>query len=75
MSSSPSDDLKQQSLDVFGKALSDEQLELYKGRLPTMLENVDLLRGWSKRLGDAYPAQIQCPAVDIEGSDKGDDHG
>ena len=79
MSSPPRDDLKQQALDVFGKALSDKQIELYKGRLPTMLQNVDLLAGWSKRLDDTYPAQIQCPVVDIEGSgieanDRGDDH-
>ena len=79
MSSPPSDDLQRQALEVFGKALSDEQLELYQGRLPTMLENVDLLRDWSKRLDDTYPAQIQYPAVDIEGrdieaNDKSDDH-
>lgn len=59
MSSSSIDELKQEALEVFGKALSDEQLEIYKGRLPTMLQNVRLLEEWSKRLEQDQPAQIQ----------------
>ena len=59
MSSSSIDDLKREALEVFGKRLSDEQLEIYKGRLPTMLQNVRLLDDWSKRLDHAQPAQIQ----------------
>ena len=50
--------LKREALEVFGVALTDEQAEVYKGRLPTMLENVRLLQGWAARLGDTGPAQI-----------------
>lgn len=53
------DALKQQALEIFGKRLSDEQLEAYKGRLPTMVQNVQLLERWSTHLDHAQPAQIQ----------------
>lgn len=66
--------LKQQALEVFGKSLSDEQLEAYKGRLPTMLQNVKLLERWGKRLAEAHPAQIQRP-FDGRHSDEGGRHG
>ncbi len=63
------DDLKREALDVFGQALSDEKLEIYKGRLPTMLDNVRLLAAWGKRLDQAQPAQIQSP-VEVKAAGK-----
>ena len=63
MSSFSIDDLKREALGLFGRELSDEQLEIYQGRLPTMLQNVRLLQDWGKRLEKAHPAQIQCPAA------------
>lgn len=74
MSSLSIDDLRREALEVFGKALSDEQLEIYKGRLPTMLQNVRLLESWDRRLDQAHPAQIQCP-VDMQDGDKDDADG
>lgn len=59
--SSSDEELKQQALEVFGQSLSDEQIEAYKGRLPTMLQNVKLLEKWGKHLAHAHPAQIQRP--------------
>ena len=50
--------LKRGALEVFGVTLTDEQAEIYRGRLPTMLENVRLLQGWAARLGETGPAQI-----------------
>ncbi len=73
MSSPSIDDLKREAQEVFGQALSDEKLEIYKGRLPTMLENVRLLAAWGKRLDQAQPAQIQCPVeVEAAGKDNAD---
>lgn len=69
--SSSIDGLRRQALEVFGKSLSDEQLEAYKGRLPTMLQNVLLLESWGKRLEQAHPAQIQC-SVEVREGDKDD---
>lgn len=51
--------LKREALEVFGVTLTDEQAEMYRGRLPTMVENVRLLQGWAGRLGGTAPAQIQ----------------
>ena len=48
------------------RSLSDEQLEAYKGRLPTMLQNVRLLAAWGKRLSTRLreqPAAGACPFV------------
>lgn len=59
MSSPSIDDLKRDAREVFGKDLTDEQAEAYKGRLPTMVQNVRLLADWGKRLEQAHPAQIQ----------------
>jgi hypothetical protein len=59
MSSPSIDDLKRDALEIFGKVLTDEQAESYKGRLPTMVQNVRLLADWGKRLEQAHPAQIQ----------------
>ena len=75
MSSFSIDDLRRQALDVFGKELTDEQLEVYKGRLPTMLQNVRLLQDWEKRLEQAHPAQIQriTAAPDGDESRNGDE--
>ncbi|MDH3658755.1 MAG: hypothetical protein OEU92_01805 [Alphaproteobacteria bacterium] len=51
--------LKRDVQEAFGVALTDEQAEACRGRLPTMLENVHLLADWAGRLGDTAPAQIQ----------------
>ena len=73
MSSLSIDELRREALEVFGKALSDEQLEIYKGRLPTMLQNVRLLEAWGERLDQAQPAQIQRPAgIQDDGEDSVD---
>jgi hypothetical protein len=58
MSSRSIDQLRRETLEVFGRDLSDQQLELDQGRLPTMLQNVRLLAEWSRRLDQVGPAQI-----------------
>ena len=57
---SPSlDDLKRMARESFGRELSDVQAEAYRGRLPTMVRNVRLLRDWERRLGTTDPSQVQ----------------
>jgi hypothetical protein len=53
------DDLKRMARETFGRELSDAQAEAYRGRLPTMVQNVRLLRDWERRLGTIDPAVVQ----------------
>jgi hypothetical protein len=53
------DDLKRMARETFGRELSDAQAEAYRGRLPTMVQNVRLLRDWERRLGTIDPALVQ----------------
>ncbi len=67
------DELKKEALKVFGRELSDQQLEIYQGRLPTMLQNVRLLEDWGGRLEKAHPAQIQCSSANHDSAKDRDD--
>ncbi len=60
--------LQRQARDVFGRELSTAQVEAYRGRLPTMLRNLQILEAWRARLRLAHPALIQRVRAD-------DDHG
>jgi hypothetical protein len=53
------DDLKRMAREAFGRELSEAKAEGYRGRLPTMVRNVRLLRDWERRLGTLDPAQVQ----------------
>jgi hypothetical protein len=53
------DELKRMARETFGRELSDAQAEAYRGRLPTMVQNVHLLRDRERRLGTTDPAQVQ----------------
>jgi hypothetical protein len=53
------DDLKRMAREAFGRELSEAQVEGYRGRLPTMVRNVRLLRDWDRRLGILDPALVQ----------------
>ena len=59
MSSPSRDDLKRMAREAFGRELSDAQVEAYRGRLPTMVRNVQLLRDRERRLGTIDPSQVQ----------------
>ena len=59
MSSSSNDDLKREIEAAFGVALSDQQIETGKGRLPNMVQIARLLEGWAGKLGTTGPAQVQ----------------
>lgn len=51
--------LQRQARETFGRELSAAQIEAYRGRLPTMLKNVQILDAWQERLRGAHPALIQ----------------
>jgi hypothetical protein len=53
------DELKRLAREAFGRELSDAHAEAYRGRLPTMANNVRLLREWERRLGTLDPALVQ----------------
>lgn len=59
MSSPSLEELKRMARESFGRELSDTQVEAYRGRLPTMVRNVRLLRDWERRLGTTDPCQVQ----------------
>ena len=59
MAEPTTDELKRMAREVFGRELSDAQAEAYRGRLPTMVRNVQRLRAWEPRLRHAEPALVQ----------------
>ena len=56
--------LKAMARETFGRELSDDQVEAYRGRLPTMVRNVQRLREWEPRLRHAEPALVQRVLAD-----------
>jgi hypothetical protein len=52
-------ELQQMARATFGRELSEAQAEAYRGRLPTMVRNVERLQQWARGLGNAAPAQVQ----------------
>jgi hypothetical protein len=53
------EELKRMARETFGRELSDAQVEAYRGRLPTMVRNVERIREWEPRLRHAEPALVQ----------------
>jgi hypothetical protein len=62
------DDLKRMARETFGRELSNAQIEAYRGRLPTMVKNVQRLREWEPRLRRAEPALVQR-VVGVDGNE------
>jgi hypothetical protein len=52
-------ELQKMARETFGRELSEAQALAYRGRLPTMVQNIARLQQWAKRLGDTAPAQVQ----------------
>jgi hypothetical protein len=59
MAKPTTEELKAMARETFGRELSDEEAEAYRGRLPTMVQNVQRLRAWEPRLRHAEPALVQ----------------
>jgi hypothetical protein len=56
--------------DVFGRELSPDQVEAYRGRLPVMVDAVRILQAWEPQLRDSEPATVHSTPMPA-----GDDHG
>ena len=52
-------ELQQMAREAFGRELTEAEADAYRGRLPTMAQNVRRLREWEERLRAAEPAQVQ----------------
>ena len=52
-------ELQQMAREAFGRELTEAEAEAYRGRLPTMVRNVERLRQWEPHLRAAAPAQVQ----------------
>jgi hypothetical protein len=52
-------ELQQLARTTFGRELSEAQALAYRGRLPTMAQNIERLQRYAKHLGDTAPSQVQ----------------
>jgi hypothetical protein len=52
-------ELQRMARETFGRELSEAEALAYRGRLPTMVQNVERLQQWASRLADTAPAQVQ----------------
>jgi hypothetical protein len=51
-------EIQQIARETFGRELTPDQAEAYRGRLPTMARIVERVRQLEPRLRDAHPTQI-----------------
>jgi hypothetical protein len=51
-------ELQRLAHDTFGRQLSAEQIEAYRGRLPVMVRAVHILQAWEPQLRDDEPAAV-----------------
>ncbi len=53
--------------DAFGRDLSEGEIEVYRTRLPAMVQAVTMLKEWESRLNDTVPATVHViPVVDTD---------
>lgn len=56
-------ELQKMAREAFGRDLTETEAEAYRGRLPTMVRNLERLRRWERRLRTVEPAQVQQTLV------------
>ena len=56
--------------DVFGRELSLNEIEIYRGRLSVMIDAIRLLQAWEPQLRDTVPAAVHSTPLSA-----GDVHG
>ena len=62
--------LQQMARDTFGRELSVERAEAYRGRLPVMVRAAHILQAWEARLRHDEPAAVHSPLTS-----EGNSHG
>jgi hypothetical protein len=50
--------LQQIACDVFGRELSLDEIEAYRGRLSVMVDAIRILQSWEPQLRDTAPAAV-----------------
>ena len=61
-------ELQKMARDTFGRDLSEGEIEVYRTRLPAMVQAVTMLEEWESRLRDTVPATVHVtPVVDTDG--------
>jgi hypothetical protein len=63
-------ELQQMARHTFGRELSAEQAEAYRGRLPVMVRAAHILQAWEAELRHDEPAAVPSPLAS-----EGDTHG
>jgi hypothetical protein len=56
-------ELRQMARDTFGRDLSEGEIEVYRTRLPAMVQAVTMLKEWEPRLRDTIPATVHVIPV------------
>ncbi|TDJ61951.1 MAG: hypothetical protein E2O37_11790 [Proteobacteria bacterium] len=51
-------ELQKMARDTFGRDLSEGEIEVYRTRLPAMVQAVTMLEEWEARLNDTVPATV-----------------
>ncbi len=60
-------ELRKMARDAFGRNLSEGEIEVYRTRLPAMVQAVTMLKEWESRLNDTVPATVHViPVVDTD---------
>ncbi len=60
-------ELQKMARDAFGRNLSEGEIEVYRTRLPAMVQAVTMLKEWESRLNDTVPATV--PVIPVVGTD------
>lgn len=56
-------ELQKMARDTFGRDLSAGEIEVYRTRLPAMVQAVTMLKEWEPRLRDTVPATVHVIPV------------
>lgn len=60
-------ELQKMARDTFGRDLSEGEIEVYRTRLPAMVQAVTMLEQWESRLKDTVPATVHLlPVIDTD---------
>ncbi len=60
-------ELQKMARDTFGRDLSEGEIEVYRTRLPAMVQAVTMLKEWESRLNDTVPATVHV--IPVAGTD------
>ncbi|MDH3670684.1 MAG: hypothetical protein OES46_05900 [Gammaproteobacteria bacterium] len=56
-------ELQEMAHQTFGRNLSEGEIEVYRTRLPAMVQTVTMLEEWESRLEDTVPAIVHVTPI------------